>query len=340
MHILVAVMMLLMTSTAIAQEGTWQKPFSSTSPWNTKVSPRAQFVPANLRPASWMTVDEEYFFVTTTSDPTHRVYAPIDWSHRCGGTRVELESIPFPDDVVIPDADAQHTPNNCAAILLPDGRTVRQINPLTRCTPGGPLAGWLAATVDLHGDGIPGGHGGSGLSSLGGSIRRGEFSSSKPISHALKVNIWGQKYLWKFAAGDSGFRWPANRHDGCAPDCYGGTNPALRLGSLLAIPASIADTLLMETIPGRKIRDALRAYGAYVVDDTAWDAYALCVESGVRDEFRSSFQMSIESQSTPWYRDCMKLFGALHVVDNNSSSSIGGHTSVRLSSLEATPSTR
>lgn len=340
MRLILSLLWLLIGTASTAQAASWLKPFNSASPWNTKIDDDAQFVPVNFRPAGWMTIDEEYFFTTSADDPTFRLYTPIDWAHRCGGTHVEMESIPFPDSIVIPDADESHTPNNCAAILMPDGHTIVQVNPLTRCFPGGPLSGWLAATVDLHGDGIAGGHGGSGLSSIGGSIRRGEFSNQKPINHALKVNIWGKKYLWKFADGDSGYRWPANRHDSCAPECYGGKNPALRLGSLLAIPSAVADTLQLETIPGRKILQTLQVYGAYVVDDTAWDAYALCVEAGVRQEFRATFNMSIEAQSTPWYRDCMKLFGALHVVDNNSPTSIGENGSDYQSTTDTSTSVR
>lgn len=307
-----------------AHAQTWQHPFTATSPWNTRIGAGAMFVPANLRPAGWMTIDEEIFLVTKASDPLRTVYKPQAWDHRCGGHDEQGLELQLPDSFIIPDAVPGHTPNNVAAFLLADGQTIVQVNPIARCDPAGPLYGWQAPTVTLDSDGIQGGHGGSGLSSIGGSIRRGELTAAGPIVHALKVNIWGAKYLWKFADGDSGFRWPAWRHDGCAPECYGGTNPSLRLGSLLALPRTVADTLHLETIPGGKIRDALRDYGAYVVDDTAWDAYALCVESDVRAEFRARYSLAIEGQSGPWYRDMMKLYGALMIVDNNSPTSVGG----------------
>lgn len=312
------------SSSALAQ--TWQHPFASTSPWNTRIGTAAVFVPANLQPASWMTIDEEIFLVTKASDPLRTVYKPQAWDHRCGGHDEQGLELRLPDSFVVPDATPGHTPNNAAAFLLPDGETIVQVNPIARCDSFGPMYGWQAPTVQLTGDGIQGGHGGSGLSSIGGSIRRGELTSANPITHALKVNIWGKKYLWKFAESDSGYRWPAWRHDGDAPDSYGGTNPSLRLGSLLAIPRSVADTLHLETNSGRKIRDALCTYGAYVVDNTAWDAYALCVESGVREEFRTANHAAIEGQGGPWYRDMMKLYGALMIVDNNSPTSIGGGT--------------
>lgn len=318
------VLALMLVAVPVSARDAWQQPFSSTSPWNMPIGDRAVFVPAGFRPATWMTIDEELLFVTNANDPLRRLYAPADWVKRCGGTSFQGTEIPLPDDLVIPDAEPGRTPNNCGAFLMPDGRTVVQANPLARCAPGGPIFGWAAPNNDLYGDGIPGGHGGSGLSSLGGSIRRGELTGPNPIRHVLKVNIFGQKYLWKFPEGGEGFRWPAWRQDGCSPDCYGGTNPAVVMGSLLALRSAVADTMSLETIPGRKIRDALRDYGAYVVDDTAWDVYALCVEQGVRQEFRETYSLAIETQGGPWFRDMMKIFAALSVVNNNSPTSIGG----------------
>jgi len=86
-----------------------------------------------------------------------------------------------------------------------------------------------------------------------------------------------------FLFGFFSYHWPATQCDGYAHDPnnpihYGGKNPLLTPGSLLALPPSLS--LNMSTIPGKKIAEALRNYGGYLVDDTAWNVGTLCVENG------------------------------------------------------------
>ena len=54
---------------------------------------------------------------------------------------------------------------------------------------------------------------------------------------------------------------------------YGGKIPALKMGALLALNPS-TDTSYITHPKVRKIADAMRDYGAYVVDNTAWDVHA------------------------------------------------------------------
>src|SRR5258705_11796832 len=74
----------------------------------------------------------------------------------------------MPGNFVVP-----HGPgNNSAAFLKPDGRTLIQTQPFTRCVAGEPgttlTDQFLFPPVDLYGDGIKGSHAGSGLSAIGG----------------------------------------------------------------------------------------------------------------------------------------------------------------------------
>lgn len=336
-HLLVFVLMCSVPSCASAQlsaRDPLRQPFSPRSIWNMPVGSAARFVPAHFDTMSWMTADEDLFFVLKATDPLRPVFEPLRWDKRCGGEIPAFTNLPLPDDLIIPDAQPGHTPNNCAAFLMPDGHTLVQINPFTRCDPGGPAYGWMAPPEDLYGLGITGGHGGSGLSSIGGTIRLGELTSSEPIRHALKLNLYAKRFLWKFTAPDSGYLWPAWRHDGCAPECYGGTNPYLRMGSLLAIPPRVRmEDLHLETVPGKKLFWTLQNYGGYVADDTAWDVFAIAVESNdqqsVKKEFRTQYQMAIETQSGPWFQDCLKIYRSLAVVVNNSPTSVGGGGSPR-----------
>ncbi len=192
-------------------------------------------------------------------------------------------------------------------------------------------------SVDLYGDGIKGSHGGSGLSAIGGSIRVGELRPGQQgPKHALKVNVYAKEALYKCTNRADCFRWPATTADGYAVGFYGtnsnNSNTAMKMGALLAIPASVnVGTLGLETEPGRQLAWTLQNYGAYIVDDTWGPNFAFNAEHGpdgsVRAQFQADYGTPIETWSpgsTAWSRDIQKLVKALYVVNNNSPTSIGG----------------
>lgn len=302
-------------------------PFLSTSIWNMPIGSNARYVKANIGKSKQAAADEEYFFQLKDKYPWRAVYAPGAWGEgRCTGTKYMDIALPIPDDLIIPDATKKphHTPNNASAFLMPDGRTLVQLSPLTRCEKKGSVYGWRYHNVDIYGEGIGGAHFGSGLSSIGGSIRKGELTNRKPIRHALKVVIWAKKYLF-YDDKIRGYRWPASRADSYAAKRYGGTNHALVQGSLLAIPPKITKTSLnLQTPAGKKLFDALQNYGAYVVEDSDGDAHYFAVEKGVPKEFRKKYGYNFKTRSGKFYDDFMKLFQALYIVNNNSPNSIGG----------------
>ena len=188
----------------------WLQPFATTSIWNMPVGSEAKFVPANLGAAKTIGIDHERLYRVASNAPVRPVFAPKGWETRAGGTQ-RVGELPVDDSIVVPDARKFYTPNECAAFLMPDGRTVKQIAPLCRPEPGGPVFGYyFRPDEDLRGAGLTGGHGGSGLSALGGSIRLGELTNDAPIRHALKVDIFCQRYGY-FGADRKGFRWPASR---------------------------------------------------------------------------------------------------------------------------------
>jgi len=314
------------TKTGARDPLTW--PFSQNSIWNQPIGSGAVYVDAGFTPASNISVDDDWWIVTSSSDPVTHVYNPNSWTKRCGGT-VWNSTTAFPSALLVPDAQPPDTPNYASAVLQPDGRTIQQYEPTARCAAGGPLFGYQAATVDIYGDGTYGGHFGSGLSSIGGTIRVGELRpSAGAIHHALKLEGWAQKYYY-YSSSRPGFRWPADMADDYAASQYHGTNPALTEGSLLAIPASVnISTLGLATDAGRKIAQALQDYGGYIVDDTAWDDFAIATEvnptSSVRVQFLADYGYHIDDGGTPFFNDVNTIFGALKVVDNNSPTSIGG----------------
>ncbi|WP_199317056.1 hypothetical protein [Chroococcidiopsis sp [FACHB-1243]] len=313
----------------------WHQPFHRCSIWNMPIGADARYVPANFEAANHLGIDREYFYRLKDSDPLQAVLSPGSFGPgRCTGKQISMNlSLPIPNNLIVPDATSYpySTPNNAAAFLMPDGRTIEQLEPLARCSAGGDIYGWRNpwGGVDIKGDGIKGTHFGSGLSAIGGSIRRGELTGDEPIRHAIKVLVWGKKYL-HYSKSMPGYRWPADRADRYAESEYKGSNPKLVQGSLLAIPPRIEmKSLRLKTFPAQKIFTALQNYGAYIVDDAYWDAHYLAVEQGVPEEFRARYGYNLEGNSGDFYNDLMKIFSKLHIIDNNRADNIGGGGKLR-----------
>ncbi len=302
----------------------WRWPFSQDSIWNMPIGSKAVYEDAGLKRSGFVGVDEEWFVILKPSDPIREIRSPSDWGKRWPGEKV-LGTMPVPDDLIIPDAKPPHTPNACATFLMPDGRTVKQLEPTCRTTKSAQIVGWIhGEDQDLFGLGFKGTHWGSGLSAIGGSIRLGDLTSGKPIRHALKLNVWGKKYLY-YGDPIKGFRWPADRCDAGAPSSYGGKNPKVVMGTLLAIPPSVTPQKLgISTTVGQILFSALQDYGAYISDDSGWDAYDLCAEVGVIEEVRTKFGLELSSNNGALYEDVQRLIQSLTIVDNNKPGNIGG----------------
>lgn len=314
-----------------------QQPFSCDSIWNMPIGANANYVPADIKPAGFISGDVDYYIVTTQADPLVPWYNPESWlKGRCNNVGKGRNGyLHVPPDLIVADATKTKTPNNSAAFLQPDGKTLIQMSPLTRCQPGSAVFGYVAPSYphyheNIYGQGITGGHAGSGLSSIGGTLRLGELVTDEPIRHSLKLELYANQYLY---SQPPGFRWPAVRADIYAYNDYydqgnmqyGGSNPALVMGSLLAIPPQVTlESLNLQTIPGRKLFFTLQNYGGYIVDDTLWDNHAIAIENGAMEEFASKYQYSFNSDAGDWFDDINKLFQALQIVNNNNPENVGG----------------
>lgn len=308
---------------APASRDPWLWPFSQDSIWNRPIGSDAQYESASLPASYYIGCDIEWHCKTVESDPVVTVYSPSSWSKRWPGDR-ELGELRIPAGLIIPDASPPHTPNACAVFLMPDGRTIRQLEPACRVESIGRIVGWLHhEDQDLYGAGIKGTHYGSGLSAIGGSIRIGELSGDEPIHHVLKINVWG-KYL-NYSDDNHGFRWPADRSDSYASRNYKGSNPQLVMGTLLALPPDLTpEDVGASTQVGLKLFHALQDYGAYISDDSAWNAYDLCVERGVPEEVEKTYEFALTGSEGVFVDEMKRMVTHLAIVVNNSPDSIGG----------------
>jgi hypothetical protein len=328
---------------APAQRDSQAQPFASTSIWNMPIGSGAVFTASNLVDdpggdvwAPMPSIDDEIIVLHPTAPRTNINYSDAGWSgkDRCGATGGLLAQVPMPADYVMPNANS----NAGAAFLLADGRSILQMQPLARCVAGGPGTALVTfASVDLFGDGRLGGHGGSGLSSIGGSLRVGELrKGGEAPRHALKLNVDAYHELLRCPSAANCFRWPAVTADSYATTRYGVANPTqaggMKMGALLAIPSSVSIASLgFETEPAMMLAWTLQNYGGYIVDDTYGPAFAFSAESGpdgvFRDQFKSDWGFALEQRvrdASPWVRDIQRIRHVLRVVDNNAADRVGG----------------
>lgn len=318
-------------------------PFAQNSIWNMPIGSKAKYVHAKLEKATQqgMTIDEDYIVMTPDESMVEIYENFAGWDRtksRCAIQGKMLFSAPIPKTFIVSSSTWDGlTPNAGLAVLMPDRKTIRQTQPFAFCDPSkGATSQYVFENQDIYGPGMYGAHGGSGLSAIGGALRVGELTpTSGPIRHALKVNLYGRKNIF-YDAKTKGYRWPAVAADAYAVDNYSKERvlppvSACRMGALLALPAKMnLDSLAFETKPARILAEAFQNYGAYMVDDTGWDVYAIITEWGPNgrftDEFRKNwgFSMAQSNKNTPWSRDMDKIFLNLHVIDNNTSTSIGG----------------
>ena len=301
----------------------WLQPFASDSIWNLPIGTgatyaRAHFAPANVNP------EPEYLIRIDDSTPMCPLYYPGS-PFRANGKQLSwLRQMRVPDDFLVPDITLKpySTPNDCAAIVhFPSGDIV-QLQPTTRLQPGGPIWGFPQTGENLSGQGEKGTHYGSGLSAIGGSIRKGELTQPGPIRHALKLLVQASRYLYRGTPCGPGprgfgFKWPATQcdhyaHDPPEKNGYGGTDPNLAMGSLVALDRDPA-TLQLTDPRALKLSQALRDYGAYIVDDTAWRNYAIAANTDAVADLKSIPQA-----------DLQKIIEALCVVTNTGPSAKKG----------------
>ncbi len=310
-----------------------QWPFSDDSHWNTPIHNDAVYVDPDLPQMGNVEVDEDILLIDTTAPIVDIKYNSVSWGSgdRCVDEGGVVHQAHIPDDFVYqpkPNGNAhEYKPNAAMAALFADG-TILQSQPFTRCPGMAPTSLFTKPTVNLYGTGHGGAHGGSRMSSIGGTIRLGELVPGGVIRHVMKCNI-NNDYLF-YDNETKGYRWPALQADGYASREYQGSFKPLRMGSLMAIPASVdISSMGFETEAMEILAKAFQDFGAYVVDDPYRNSFIIETEISpfgrVTDEFESVWGFPMHNSShAPWKRDIDRLVDALHVVDNNSADTPGG----------------
>jgi hypothetical protein len=316
------------------------QPFADASIWNTPIGDGATTASAGLAPAlyhasDWVTVDP-IFLGMDADDPTKTLSTRTTVNGTPGATVTPNYTIPGGTTVHVP-ADLSHTGTwNGIAGFVDSSDTTKAWQGQTLYLTAGGNPSWAytkpLGQTDLLGDGIAGIHGGSGLSGLGGTIRKWEWDGTEPILHALSMNLYGRRFL---STSTSGYRWPATKADsGYNTDLYpgqtgvnqlltangtdnyyGSANTNMKMGSLLCLPQNY-DIASITNAQVKRIATALRDFGAYVVDNTARDVHAFSVESTIKSSW--------EGAGATFHSELMDVISDLLVVTNSASNAIGG----------------
>jgi hypothetical protein len=213
------------------------QPFGPCSIWNLPLGADARLVPAKIArrgdETPQLSVDPDVLVLggercgAAAAPLTPVVLSSGGGAGRCIAAPASAArpffTAPIPSEFIVPDCDPRgscgwpwdDSQNYAAALLDRDQDTVHQIQPFERCTGGGPAtAAHPYPSVSLHDDSLNssfGAHGGSAMSSIGGTLRLGELTPTGGSGprHALKIELNARNYFYMPC-----FRFPAQTCDG------------------------------------------------------------------------------------------------------------------------------
>lgn len=136
-------------------------PFSQTSIWNMSVGSGAIYVHARIEKAlaAGMTIDEDCIVMSPDTPLMDIGQNFAGWDrnkNRCAVEGKVLFSAPIPSSFIVgPQTWIGTTPNAGLAVLMPDGRTIRQTQPFSHCSAGqSATSQFLFEDQDIYGDGF------------------------------------------------------------------------------------------------------------------------------------------------------------------------------------------
>lgn len=265
---------------------TWERPYATTSIWKRKLDPAAPRVAAGTAGHTNTAAPMEpvhMFDLRGASTVSVAWYAKNNtaFNDKCGaGKGALVKNLPFPVNWNTRHSLGSDGKNNQIDVLQLDGITVDTYQAAMACTSTQLVARDANADHRIDGPGRLGGQGASRMSH-GGLLRTPDAVSGAVIPHALSI-LANNDYL---SNSNGGYRWPAyaadNNYDNpSSGNYYGGSVPAFRMGSLVTLPAAL--DLASVGITGElmvRIANALKTYGGYIVDVTAWDAWYIGIDS-------------------------------------------------------------
>lgn len=349
---------------------TFSSPFSSNSIWNAPIASGAIFgdTGISVSVSSIQHIWDQYIVKQVfRADPLVSVKNKTTFT-MCSGSIVGTTTyyqIPLPNNYVNTVGEA----NNIGVFVEVDNLSVPgRISEgylWERCSAGSFAAQYGSGTVSLGSErnsytitstGTMNGAiavGAPSMGSLGGVIRSGEWTSAVgvPIPHALRIVLSADWLHYNSSSSTRGYRWPAKTADGSAPSAYLGSFPEFVMGSLLGIPPGVTEASLgLVTEPGKKIFNAFKTYGGYVVDtfppnNPISRIFGLCVECEthasadrtVTNQFQSTYGVDLVGRfgsfnnwtgfEFDFHNDFCKIFNALRVVTNATEATPKGETS-------------
>jgi hypothetical protein len=318
-------------------------PYPKKSIWNHPRGDAAVLVPFPVSAPDATLTTEEDLIVIAPGAPRRRIVATsAGWNpalSRCeeATSKVLARRVPIPSGWTTDPGYTGTTPNHSAAIVLPN-HTLFETQPLHVCESGKVVSqeaprAWRGNSVltgGTRGNLGGGAHGGSGMTAFGGTIRLGEWVPGGRIPHAVKITLDARL----LSPLHKGFRWPAHNADAYFDERYRGDLVAARMGALLTVPAQF-DTDALRTEPARILAEAIRRYGAYVVDDAGWGAVGIAVEWGPQGRVKTEFERvwgfpitgrvdDASGRQRRFLKGMTRIYSTLHVVDDNRPRSIGG----------------
>ncbi len=318
-------------------------PFTWSSIWNMPIGNEAKLVATPVKDPGSIGIEENIVILQPTA-PTISII---------GNTSTDPPSANLCSSVIVPKRElfvapvpflfstvdnGLAGPKNAAVFLAKDGRTVLQAGPFARCPDGTATAAKVAPIDDIvSGSGERGSRGMAETSALGGTLRVDDLRPGSQIRHALQIELGG-RFLRSPAKGATS-RWPAAAVDPTIAGQFTGTNAALEVGSLVTLPASFrVDKLKSE--PARIVAQAMKDYGAYVVDGDPAAEVAFSTEWGpagrTADRFKADYGFAFASNSPKcvadcdWRQDLRSVLLGLAVVADNGPTTVGGRGARRV----------
>jgi len=296
---------------ATRSQYTW--PFTWDSPWNMPISTSATYAATGIT----STYDYSTDSYAVENNSVNPAFPTKSFSDSYLGTK---------NVYCDPNMTGGGQWNDTCAFLDTNGDTIWQGQTLELTAGGSPSIGgvgdYVIAGVSIsNSTGIPGAHGGSSLSCLGGTLTKADLTGTGPIPHAMKVLFNGLMY---YSSAGAGYQWPAQNADGGYNSVgninyYGGSNPLIVEGALLALPPSINPLTRYSDPLIQRIATAMQDYGCYICDNTA---------SGAGNP-TSVVEMNYDA--APYFNgtgtfnsDLLLMYGDLEVVTNSTAATPGG----------------